>query len=568
MSSINWSKGTCHTGGHFAGWEDEMRRYIVPWHPEEVSVYSTEVLVLGSGIAGLYTALKASESLEVTVLTKKEIPESNTRHAQGGIAVALDEDDSPSLHYEDTLYAGAGLCDPEAVRALVVDGPRRVEELIGMGANFDQLNGHLAFTREAAHSRRRILHAHGDATGGEIERTLVAQTLSNSKISVKEERFVLDLLKNAQGEIIGVLSLNEKDQNLEIYLARAVVLATGGLGQLYCYTTNPEVATGDGIAAAFRAGAELMDMEFVQFHPTALFIPGAPRFLISEAVRGEGAKLLNSQGEQFMESIPGKELAPRDVVARAIWKEQMKGQVFLDFRPLGREKVLNRFPMIYQTCLEYGVDVLVNPLPVAPAAHYMMGGVRTNTQGRTNLPYLYASGECACNGVHGANRLASNSLLDGLVFGGRIVEDIMGISRPMPQLSDIISLDKEVISQSVGKGYKSEKPERKLERKELQELMWEYVGIEREEEGLEKALTLIEDWGISFKPSRSVEELELENLLTVGRCVARAARARIESRGGHFRSDYPVIDDLRWQNHSIQERETEDVRCVPISRVD
>lgn len=541
-----------------------MRRYIVPWHPEEVPVYSTDVLVLGSGIAGLYTALKASESLEVTVLTKKEIPESNTKHAQGGIAVALDDEDSPSLHYEDTLYAGAGLCDPEAVRALVEDGPRRVEELISMGASFDRLNGQLAFTREAAHSRPRILHAHGDATGGEIERTLVAQTLKKSGIAVKEERFVLDLLKNAQGEIVGALSLNEKDQGLEIYLARAVVLATGGLGQLYCYTTNPEVATGDGIAAAFRAGAELMDMEFVQFHPTALFIPGAPRFLISEAVRGEGAHLLNSHGERFMENIQGKELAPRDVVARAIWKELLKGQVFLDFRPIGKEKVLERFPMIYQTCLDYGVDVLETPLSVAPAAHYMMGGVRTNTQGRTNLPYLYACGECSCNGVHGANRLASNSLLDGLVFGGRIVEDILDASRPIPQASDIYFESMAIAESDAGiKGENS-----KLARKELQELMWEYVGIEREEEGLKKASILIAEWDNLFIPSRSIEDLELKNLLTVGGSVARSARAREESRGGHFRSDYPVLDDLRWQNHSIQVRGTNDVRCVPISRPD
>lgn len=545
-----------------------MRRYIVPWHPDEVSVYSTEVLVLGSGIAGLYTALKASESLEVTVLTKKEIPESNTKHAQGGIAVALDEDDSPSLHYEDTLYAGAGLCDSEAVRAMVEDGPRRVEELIRMGANFDQLNGQLAFTREAAHSRRRILHAHGDATGGEIERTLVEQTLGNSKIAVKEERFVLDLLKNTQGEIIGALSLNEKSQRLEVYLARAVVLATGGLGQLYCYTTNPEVATGDGIAAAYRAGAELMDMEFVQFHPTALFIPGAPRFLISEAVRGEGAHLLSSHGKRFMENIPGKELAPRDVVARAIWKEQMRGQVFLDFRPLGKEKILGRFPMIYQTCLEYGVDVLENPLPVAPAAHYLMGGVRTNTQGRTKVPYLYACGECACNGVHGANRLASNSLLDGLVFGGRIVEDILGISRPIPQWSDVFSSQNDTLFELDGQENKEERPDHKLERMELQKLMWECVGIEREEEGLKKAITLIEEWDILYKPGRSIEELELGNLLTIGHCIAQAAEARVESRGGHFRSDYPVIDDTHCQSHSVQEGGTKDVRCVPISRVD
>lgn len=538
-----------------------MRRFLVPWKLEESRVHSTGVLVLGSGIAGLYTALKASEYFEVTVLTKKAIPESNTKHAQGGIAVALDQEDSPSLHYEDTLYAGAGLCESDSVRALVEDGPTCVEELIRMGARFDKLNGKLAFTREAAHSRRRILHANGDATGEEIEKTLVSQTLGEERIIVKEEQFVLDLLKNDQGEVIGALSLNGKMQELEIYLAQAVVLATGGLGQLYCYTTNPEVATGDGMAAAYRAGAQLMDMEFVQFHPTALFIPGAPRFLISEAVRGEGARLLNAQGERFMEGIPGKELAPRDVVARAIWREQAKGEVFLDFRPIGQEKVTQRFPLIYQTCLDYGINVLKDPLPVAPAAHYVMGGVRTDEKGRTSLPNLYACGECACNGVHGANRLASNSLLDGLVFGGRIVEDIVNSSQAtahmIPQASDIVIENVDFLERS----------KTHIDRKEIQDLMWEYVGIIREEEGLEKATKLIQKWEHSFIPERNIEELELKNLLTIGGCIARAALAREESRGGHYRSDYPEtsINDLY---HSIQTRGTNDVCTIPVSRVD
>lgn len=537
-----------------------MERYIIPWNQEEVAVYSTDVLVLGSGIAGLYTALKASENLQVTVLTKKEIKESNTEYAQGGIAVALEEEDSPSLHYKDTLYAGAGLCEPEAVRVLVDEGPERVKELIRIGARFDYFNGKLAFTQEAAHSRRRILHAQGDATGCEIERTLVEQTLKSPRIDVKEGRFVLDLLQNSKGEVIGALSFNEENQRLEGYLARAVVLATGGLGQLYSCTTNPEVATGDGIAIAYRAGAELMDMEFIQFHPTALFIPGAPRFLISEAVRGEGAHLLNSSGERFMLEVPGKELAPRDVVARAIWKEQGKGQVFLDFRPIGREKILNRFPKIYQTCLEYGVNVVDTPLPVAPAAHYLMGGIRTNTKGQTTLPYLYACGECACNGVHGANRLASNSLLDGLVFGGRIVEDILGISRPMPRWNEVNS---RLFSQ--GRSI-PERKSLKFTRIDLQELMWEYVGIVREEDGLRKACTILEEWNDTFAPHYLIEELELRNLLVAGYCVTQAARSRLESRGGHFRSDYPRQDE-RWQEHSIQERGIYDVRRVSVSRV-
>lgn len=540
-----------------------MGRYLVPWHLEEAEVYSTGVLVLGSGIAGLYTAVKASEHFEVTVLTKKEMPESNTMHAQGGIAVALDEADSPSLHYEDTFHAGAGLCEADSVRVLVEDGPLRVEELIRMGASFDQQNGRLAFTQEAAHSRRRILHANGDATGEEIERTLVVQTLKQKRILVREGQFVLDLLKNHQGEVIGALSLNSKTQRLEIYLAKAVVLATGGLGQLYCYTTNPEVATGDGMAVAYRAGAKLMDMEFVQFHPTALFIPGAPRFLISEAVRGEGAQLINAQGERFMVDIPGKELAPRDVVARAIWREKVKGQVFLDFRPIGLEKVAKRFPLIYQTCLDYGINVLEEPLPVAPAAHYMMGGVQTDQQGRTSLPYLYACGECACNGVHGANRLASNSLLDGLVFGGRIVEDIMNLTafqdRPAPKVEDIAMDKQERPCEGNSKVC--------VERKELQEVMWDYVGIIREEDGLKKVVKIIEQWYGLFEPLRKIEELELKNLLTVGICVARAALARQESRGGHYRSDYPEAHQ-HVLNHSIQARGINNVCSIPVSRAD
>jgi L-aspartate oxidase len=539
-----------------------VERYIIPWNKDEVSVYSSDVLVLGSGIAGLYTALKASEQHQVTILTKKEIRESNTEHAQGGIAVALDEEDSPSLHYEDTLFAGAGLCEPDAVQVLVEEGPHRVEELIRMGARFDQLNGQLAFTQEAAHSRRRILHAQGDATGREIERTLVAQTLRNTKIQVKEDQFVLDLLKNTQGEIVGALSFHVKNQRLEAYLARVVVLATGGLGQLYQYTTNPEVATGDGIAAAFRAGAELMDMEFIQFHPTALFLPGAPRFLISEAVRGEGAQLLNSDGKRFMADVPGKELAPRDVVARAIWRERSKGQVFLDFSSIGKDKISKRFPKIVQTCLEYGVNVLDTPLPVAPAAHYSMGGVRTNVKGQTNLPNLYACGECACNGVHGANRLASNSLLDGLVFGGRIVEDILSNIRPLPKWNevDFSSLNSKENSFENGSSFK-------YSRYDLQELMWEYVGIIREEDGLKKAVSRLEEWNDTFKPGQSIEEIELGNLLLTARCIARAARSRLESRGGHFRSDYPE-QNASWPNHSIQERGTNDVRRVSVSRAD
>jgi len=533
-----------------------------------VKVFDTDVLVLGSGIAGLYTAIKASEQFQVTVLTKKTIEESNTGHAQGGIAVALNEADSPTLHFEDTLLAGAGLCNPLAVRILVEEGPDCVGELIGMGAQFDYHDGELALTREAAHSQRRILHALGDATGWEVERALVAKVKSSSNVTTLEERFVVDLLENDQGDILGALVLNAETGVLEGHLANAVVLATGGLGQVYCFTTNPSVATGDGMAAAWRAGADLMDMEFVQFHPTALLIPNAPRFLISEAVRGEGAHLINSAGIRFMEDVPGKELAPRDVVARAIWQEMNQGPVFLDFRPIGRDRILERFPTIHQTCLKYGMDVLTIPLPVAPAAHYMMGGVATNSYGETNLPHLYAAGECACNGVHGANRLASNSLLDGLVFGARIVDKIK--RKSLGQRPSWKQVRNPEASQSrTETGINELKPldDRDL-RTRIQDLMWNRVGILRNETGLREAADSLRDWGRQVLTTCSVDELETANILTVGAAIAKAALDRKESRGGHFRSDYPSRLDESWQKHSLQHKEDNDVRYVPVSGAD
>jgi len=535
-----------------------VKRYLYPWDKDKMEVFYTEVLVLGSGIAGLYSAIKASEHFQVTVLTKKKIEESNTGHAQGGIAVAMDEDDSPALHYEDTLGAGAGLCDLEAVRILVEEGQARVEELIKMGAYFDRNNGVLAFTREAAHSRRRVLHAQGDATGWEIERTLVEETGQREGVLVKEGRFVVDLFKNSRGDILGALTFVVETGKLEAYLAKAVILATGGLGQLFGFTTNPDVATGDGMAAAYRAGAELMDMEFVQFHPTALLLPGVPRFLISEAVRGEGAHLINQSGWRFMETIPGKELAPRDIVARAIWKEMNYGPVFLDFRPIGEKHSLERFPKIRQTCLDYGLDFLTTPVPVAPAAHYMMGGIRTNINGETNLPNLYACGECACNGVHGANRLASNSLLDGLVFGARIVERILTATQiQMPVWEDVL------ISQPLNAtGYLPEtKPGL---RADLQQVMWELVGILRDQDGLEKARHILETWEEQNKAGLNVEDLEFGNMLCIGLAIIQAALAREESRGGHYRSDFPQRLDHIWQKHSVQNKEDVNVSYVPI----
>ncbi len=532
--------------------------YLIPWDKNELKVHFTEVLVLGSGIAGLFAAINLCNQFDVTVLTKKNIMESNTEHAQGGIAVALNQDDfdSPEFHVGDTIKAGAGLCNLEAVKILAEKGPECVEQLIELGTEFDKQEDKLDFAREGAHSKRRVIHAGGDATGGEIERALVA-CVHEHKISVQENFFVIDFLKNNKDEVAGALVLNETESKLEAWLAKAVILTTGGLGQLYKYTTNPTVTTGDGIAAAYRAGAELMDMEFIQFHPTALLLPEAPTFLISEAARGEGAKLLNAQGERFMQKVPGGELAPRDVVARAIWEQMNDGPVFLDFSSIGQQLVRTRFPGIYKTCLEYGVDISSAPVPIGPATHYLMGGVRVNTEGETNLPNLYACGECACNGVHGANRLASNSLLDGLVFASEIAERIkkkIGIFSKWddikPFITDSLSENNHILN---------------MDRinNELKEIMWAKAGIIRNEAGLLDAEAKLGKHRQEFWPQLNTSELELGNMLTLSLIIVKAALARRESRGGHYRSDFPLPDN-KWQRHSVIKRGDADVSYVSI----
>lgn len=532
--------------------------FLVPWDKENLKVNYTEVLVLGSGIAGLFAAIKLSEKYEVTVLTKKEIMASNTEHAQGGIAVALNQEDhdSPEFHFGDTIKAGAGLCNFNAVKILAEEGPECVRQLIELGTNFDKTEDKLDFTREGAHSKSRVLHAQGDATGGEIERALVAG-IHSRPINVKENFYLIDFLKNVNNEICGALVLNNLDSKIEVWIAKAIILATGGLGQLFKHTTNPSVATGDGIAAAYRAGAELMDMEFIQFHPTALLLPGAPSFLISEAARGEGAILINSRGERFMEKIPGKELAPRDVVSRAIWEQMNEGSVYLDFSTLSQSRIHQRFPGIHKTCLQYGIDISVTPVPIGPAAHYLMGGVRISDFGETNLTNLYACGECACNGVHGANRLASNSLLDGLVFSSIIANKINGKIGKLSRWEEIkpmgtyFSSVEEIIADKV------------LLKEELQEIIWDKVGIIRDKEGLIEAeaqlIRLIE----SYSPRLEVHELELGNMLTLALIIVRTAIAREESRGGHFRSDFPFIDE-KWRKHSVIKKGENHVRYVSI----
>lgn len=521
-------------------------RYLSNFDIAKLPQVSCDVLVIGTGIAGLYTALKACQVGRVIVLTKRKLEESNTEYAQGGIAAAIGTEDSPRLHLLDTLEAGAGLCDEAAVEVLVQEGPDCVRELIAIGTQFDKTDeGEYALTREGAHSERRILHARGDATGDEIRRAL-QQKVYEEGIIVYENQYIVDVLTH-EGRCIGVLALDEHDR-MTAYLARATVLCTGGAGQMYINSTNPEVATGDGIAIACRAGAEIQDVEFIQFHPTALYGEGSPKFLISEAVRGEGALLLNKGGERFMPGYhPGAELAPRDVVSRAIVDQMRKTNhpcVYEDARAI--EAVAKRFPGIYATCLKRGIDITQDLIPVAPAAHYIMGGVKTDINGRTNVPGLYACGEVACTGIHGANRLASNSLLEGLVFGRRIAMTLADELPPAPA--------------SLHFGWRSAPaiPDRPLHLlwAEIQQLMWDNVGILREASGLQLAIERLAAIVQSLSGALHTREgYQVANLASVALLVARAALERTESRGGHYRSDYPQRDDETWgKRHVVQRR--------------
>ena len=525
-----------------------MGRYLLNFDTRELDTVECEFLVLGSGIAGLYAAHTASRFYsDVVVLTKRGIDDTATERAQGGIAAAVGPSDSPALHYEDTLKAGADLCDPDAVRILVTEGPARIEELIQLGARFDRADGRLALTREGAHTQRRILHAAGDATGAEIQRVLSAAVRANSRIRVLEDHFVVDLLVS-RGVCWGVLAWDSAAGRLRVFRSRIVVLATGGAGQVYRDTTNPPVVTGDGIAIAYRAGAEVMDMEFVQFHPTVLNLKGAPRFLISEAVRGEGGFLLNAHGERFMLRYhPLAELAPRDVVVRAILKELSASggeSVYLSLAHLNPQKVRERFPTITEQLKNYGLDLARDLIPVAPAAHYFMGGVKTGIYGETNIKGLYACGETACAGVHGANRLASNSLLDGLVFGGRIVEHArFFVPEPVEthaaneELTPLTDTDLAAL------------------RAELRTLMQEHVGPVRTAAGLKTILRRFEEWEwLRTKEFPTPEGLEFRNMFDVAELIAEAALMRTESRGGHYRADYPESKP-RWRKHIILRRQ-------------
>jgi len=500
-----------------------------------------DYIVLGSGVAGLRAAIELADHGRVAVVTKCFLGESSSEYAQGGVAVALSDDDDISLHIEDTLRAGDGLCDLKAVSTLVEEGPKYIKQLISWGAKFDMHGSLLEFTREAAHSVKRIIHAKGDATGHEIVRTLKEYSGKIDNIERLEHTYALDFIKDSPDSVAGVVALNEKTGELSQYYAKAVIVSTGGAGRLYTRTTNPAVVTGDGMAMAFRAQASMRDMEFFQFHPTGLHIEGAPAFLLSEAMRGEGGFLKNKHMERFCSKYhPDGELAPRDVVSRSIFFEMMETEsthVYLDLSHLDANFVKNRFPKIYSTCLEYNLDISKDPIPVSPAAHYFMGGIFTDDWGRSSLKGLYACGEAACNGVHGANRLASNSLLEGVVYGGRSAKAAFrdNIDREIRE-QDIVIHD----------FINTEDYEKELEA--IQNCMWQNVSVSRKEEGLEEAIEYLTSFLTKFEGRTPSDRktAELLNMATVGLLMAKAAKERKGSRGGHYREDYPDRIEDNW----------------------
>ena len=544
------------------------RRYLIPFRAKLLPQIFTDVLVVGAGVAGLRAALAAVErdaEADVIVLAKSKLEKSNTYWAQGGIAAVLGEDDSIEDHVRDTVTAGAGLCDEAVVERVIGDGPARVRELIDWGMRFDRATGgdgddaeHTpesppeslpgagasvpALGREGGHSHHRILHTDGDATGRALGQCLGQRVIDHPGIRFFEECFVLDLITSDDdgGQVLGAITHHDK-YGLQVIWAAATVLASGGAGEVYRESTNPHVATGDGLAMAYRAGAELADLAFYQFHPTTLYIAGASRSLITEAVRGEGAYLLDRTGHRFMPDYDERaELAPRDVVSRSILAQMAKTghtHVYLDVRPLGKERFVERFPGIAALLRKFDIDPATGTIPVHPSAHYMIGGVQTDAQGRTTLPGLYAAGEVACTGLHGANRLASNSLLQGLVMGKAAGEAALemvanGGRRPSRVVSDIRP---------------SERSELDLAdvRSSLRSVMWRHVSIEREGDHLREVGEMFEFWGryTMDKIFDDRQGWEVQNLLTVGALIARAARWREESRGTHTRLDFPETQE-------------------------
>ncbi len=523
-------------------------RYLTDFNPKSVPHRFADVLIIGGGLAGLRAALEIDDSLSVVVITKDELKQSNSSYAQGGIAGVIDPDDNIQWHIDDTISAGGNLCNRETVEMVIRQAPACIRQLIEMGTRFDRESGDAELTlgREGGHSHNRIVHAMGDATGAEIMRAVIQRVKQQKHIRVLENTFTLDLLTHkdqCRGAIVAAST------ELQLIWAKQTILCTGGAGQLYRETTNPAVATADGHAMAFRAGVELRDMEFMQFHPTVLYIAGSSRSLISEAVRGEGAYLRDAKGFRFMEEYDERmELAPRDIVAQAIVSQMEKtkaSNVFLDLSHLQPDHIHGRFPGIARACAEFGLDIATDPIPVRPGAHYMIGGIATDLDGQTSMSGLWAAGEASSSGLHGANRLASNSLLEGIVFGIRAGQSASLAAMGMPDRFVVESIQHEFPSVS----------HQQLDLADilnsLKSLMWRCVGVRRNGDELKQAETTVKTWQqyVLAQPFQTTNGWELQNMLTVAHVMIQAAICRTESRGVHLRTDFPELDDEEWRSH-------------------
>ncbi len=544
----------------------EGPRYLVSFGPKRVPHCFTDVLILGGGLAGLRAALAVDPRLSVTVVTKDDLRSSSSQWAQGGIAGVVDPEDRFDNHVADTLVAGGGLCHDDVVNAVVREAPARIAELIAWGTRFDARDGALELGREGGHSHHRIVHALGDATGREVMRAVIERTRKLDNLSVWPDTFTIDLVTDG-GRCRGAIVWNPAHGKTIVW-ARRTILATGGAGQLYRESTNPPGASGDGMAVAWRAGAELRDMEFMQFHPTVLYIAGGARSLITEAVRGAGAYLVDRDGRRFMpEFDPRAELAPRDVVSRAITVVMHRthhASVYLDLSHLDPATVRGRFPGMAELCAKFGLDLARDRIPVRPGAHYMIGGVTVDADGRTSVPGLFAAGEVTSSGLHGANRLASNSLLEGLVYGGRAGE--AAAAEVLAAGADdfrIPPLSHPRLPEANGDGAAA------LDlgdiRNSLQALMWRHVGVERSGESLAEALDLVEGWCRYVLPQQfaAPEGWQLQNMLEVARLMIRSALERQETRGVHFRADFPEVDP-RWKSHLSWHRGTPGPSVEPL----
>ena len=526
---------------------DIAPRYLVAFQPKQIPHFFTDVLIIGGGLAGLRATNSVDPKLSVLVVTKDALDQSSSNYAQGGIAGVLSPEDEFENHVQDTLVAGGQLCDERVVEMVIQQAPEHIEELIQWGTKFDRENGSLLLGREGGHSHHRIVHALGDATGKEVMRSVIAWTQRLRNVQIWENTFTLDLLEH-DGKCRGAIVVDSIGRKTMIW-AKQTILCTGGAGQLYRETTNPSVATADGHAIAYRAGAELRDMEFMQFHPTVLYIAGSSRSLISEAVRGEGAYLVDRHGYRFMRDYDSRgELAPRDIVAQSIVTQMEKTKhpcVYLDVSHLERKFILQRFPGISDACAKFGIDITTDQIPVRPGAHYMIGGLTVDTDGRTSVERLWAAGEVTSSGLHGANRLASNSLLEGLVFGARAGRGASRAATEMDDSFEALPLENASVEQS------GEKLDTGDISNSLKSLMWRASGVRREKQQLNEALETIDNWQryVLVRQFDEIRGWELQNMLTVARIMICAAIAREESRGVHLRTDFPEKDDENWLKH-------------------